>query len=73
MAKTLVMTFINEQSQKVNISVDDPREDVTEAEIKTVMNDIVAKNIFTSKGGNLVKLDGAKIVTTSVTEFEYNN
>lgn len=73
MAKSLIMTFLNEQNKKVNISIDDPREDVTEAEIKTVMDDILAKNIFTSTGGDIVTVDAAKIVTTSVTEFEYNS
>lgn len=73
MAKSLIMTFLNEQSKKVSISVDDPREDITEVEIKTVMDDILSKNVFSSKGGNFVKVDGAKIVTTSITEFEYNN
>lgn len=73
MAKSLIMKFLNEQNKNVSISIDDPREDVTEEEIKTVMETIVSKNIFGSKGGNFVKIDGAKIVTTSVIEFEYNN
>lgn len=72
MAKALIMTFINDQNNKVNILIDDPREDITELEIKTIMDDIVAKNIFISKGGNFVKIDCAKIVNTSVAEFEYN-
>lgn len=73
MDKSLVMTFLNENNKKVSISVDDPREDVTQEEIKIVMDSIVSKNIFISNGGNLIKVEGAKIVSTSVTEFDYNN
>lgn len=73
MPKSLIMTFLNEQNKNISISIDDPREDVTEEEIKTAMETIVAKNIFESKGGNFVKVNGAKIVTTSITEFEYDN
>ncbi|SHH42062.1 DUF2922 domain-containing protein [Tepidibacter thalassicus] len=73
MAKKLLMTFENELGKKVSISIDDPREDITSDEVKTVMNDIVTKNIFTSSGGDLKKVDSAKIVETDITEFEYNN
>lgn len=73
MPKSLIMTFLNEQNKNVSISIDDSREDITAEEIKTAMETIVAKNIFGSKGGNFVKVNGAKIVTTSITEFEYDN
>lgn len=72
MAKELVMTFLNEQGKKVSLSVEDPKEDIKEEDIKKVMDSVVAKNIFGSKGGNLVKVDGAKIVTTTAKEFEFN-
>ncbi len=33
----LIMTFINQGNSKVSLSVQDPREDITEAEIKEAM------------------------------------
>ncbi|MGN1033957.1 MAG: DUF2922 domain-containing protein, partial [Intestinibacter sp.] len=44
--KRLVMVFKNEVDKEVSISIDNPRDDVTEAEIKTAMDLIVEKNIF---------------------------
>ncbi|SHK67859.1 DUF2922 domain-containing protein [Tepidibacter formicigenes] len=72
MSKKLLMTFENALGKKVSISIDDPKDDITSEEVKTVMDDIITKNIFTSNGGDFKKADSAKIVETDVTEFEYN-
>ena len=47
--KRLVMTFKTTDDKKVSLSVNDPREDITESEIKSAMDLVVAKNIFSSK------------------------
>ena len=61
----LVMTFSNTLGRKISLFVTDPREDLTEAEIKTAMELIVAKNIFEPNGA----VD-AKIVQTETKEFD---
>ncbi|MGL4877037.1 MULTISPECIES: DUF2922 domain-containing protein [Peptostreptococcaceae] len=66
----LLMTFLSESGKKVSLFVTDPREDVTEAEIKSVMELIVAKNIFAPGGDNIVSAKDAKIVQTATTEFD---
>lgn len=66
----LEMTFKNAADSKVNISVDNPREDLTEAEIKTAMDLIVAKNLFNTTGGDIVQTVGARRVITTVQELE---
>ena len=43
--KRLVMTFKTTDDKKVSLSVDDPREDITESEIKSAMDLVVAKKI----------------------------
>lgn len=68
--KRLLMTFISELGRKVSISLDDPREDITEDEIKEVMDLIVEKNIFAPNGADLVDTVEAKIVVTDTTEFD---
>ncbi|MFR3566670.1 MAG: DUF2922 domain-containing protein [Paraclostridium sordellii] len=68
--KRLVMSFKNTLGRVVSISVDDPREDVTEAEIKKVMDMIVEKNIFVSNGADIVEAVEAKVVVTDTTEFD---
>lgn len=69
MAKTLQMVFQNEQAKNISINVPEIRDNVTEAEIKGLMDLIVAKNIFTSLGGNLVTLKEASIITRDVQEI----
>lgn len=68
--KRLVMSFKNTLGRVVSISVDDPREDVTEAEIKNVMAMIVEKNIFVPNGADIVEAVEAKVVVTDTTEFD---
>ena len=50
--------------------VTDPREDVTETEIKEVMDLIIEKNIFAPNGEDIVSAKDAKIVQTETTEFD---
>jgi hypothetical protein len=61
MAKTLEMVFRNEGGKEVTLSVADPREDLTLAEVSTVMEDIIAKQIFESKTGDLAQIVEARI------------
>jgi hypothetical protein len=67
----LELNFKNASDKKVNISVDNPREDATKEEIKQVMDTIVAKNIFYSNGGDIVEAIGARIVTTNVEDIVF--
>lgn len=65
----LEMVFKNQLDKKTTISIDSPRDDLTEAEVSAAMNDIILKNIFNSSGGDLVAIAGARIVTTDVQEL----
>lgn len=66
----LLMTFLTESGKKVSLFVTDPRDNVTEAEIKAVMELVVAKNIFAPGGDNIISAKEAKIVQTETTEFD---
>ena len=46
----LLMSFMTNSGRKVSLFVTDPREDVTETEIKEVMDLIIEKNIFAPNG-----------------------
>lgn len=61
MTKTLEMVFRNEAGNEVTISLADPKSALTLAEVQTAMNDIIAKNIFTTKGGDLVAIVDTQI------------
>lgn len=66
----LLMTFMTQFGRKVSLFVTDPRENVTEAEIKAVMDLIVEKNIFAPNGEHIVSAKEAKIVQTETKEFD---
>ena len=61
MVKTLEMVFRNGSGKEVVLSLVDAKENLTLAEVKAVMQDIVAKNIFTTKSGDLVQVVEARI------------
>ena len=69
MSKTLVMNFLNEGGKKVAIRVSNAKDSVTEVEVKTAMDVIIVKNLFTSTGGDLKVKDSAQLVDTNSTEF----
>ncbi|KPU26397.1 hypothetical protein TR13x_10285 [Caloranaerobacter sp. TR13] len=65
----LEMIFKNQLDKRTTISIDNPRDDLTDMEVSTAMNEIILKNIFNSSGGDLVAIAGARIVTTNVQEL----
>ena len=66
----LLMTFMTQFGRKVSLFVTDPREDITESEIKAVMDLIIEKNIFAPSGEDIVAAKDAKVVQTETTEFD---
>lgn len=67
--KTLVMIFQNLAGSNVRISVDNVKDGITDAEVRTAMQLIIDKNIFDSNGGDLALISGAEIVTRTVEEL----
>ncbi|WP_040683509.1 DUF2922 domain-containing protein [Thermosinus carboxydivorans] len=61
MTKTLELVFRNATGREVVISLADPRDDLAAAEAATVMEQIIAKNIFTTTGGDLMQPVEARI------------
>ena len=68
--KRLVMTFKTDGDRKVSLVVDDPREDISESEIKAAMDLVIAKNIFAPNGDNIVQAVDAKVVVTDTTNYD---
>ena len=66
----LLMSFMTNSGRKVSLFVTDPREDVTETEIKEVMDLIIEKNILAHTGEEIVSAKDAKIVQNEKTEFD---
>ena len=68
--KRLVMTFKTTDDKKVSLSVDNPREDITESEIKDAMDLVVSKNIFAPNGADIVSAVEAKVVVTDTIAYD---
>ena len=66
----LVMTFENEDGDKVSLTLSDPRGNIDETEIAEAMNLVVEKAIFSPNGLELVKPLYAKVVQSQTTEFD---
>lgn len=70
LTKKLLMTFKNSDDKKISLSVEDSRDNITEEEIKTVVDLIVSKNIFAPNGMDLVAAVEAKVVVTDTTPYD---
>ena len=68
--KKLLMTFKTDEDKNVSISVEDPKQNLTESEILEAMNLIIEKDVFMPNGEALVEKVGAKVVATETHEFE---
>lgn len=69
MSKVLQLQFETALGKNVTISVDEPRDNLTETEIQTGMQTIIASNTFHSDGSPLAVVKSAKIVDRKVTEI----
>ena len=66
MARVLEMTFSTELGKNKTLRVVDAKDPLTGAEVAACMDNIIAKNIFTSTGGDFTgKLKAQVIVTSS--------
>jgi hypothetical protein len=70
MAKTLELQFGTEMGGTARISIDNPKEPIETATVKTSMNQIIAAGVFFSPTGNLVSVKGARVVDRNVTDYE---
>ena len=68
--KRLVMVFKTIGDKNVSISIDDPRDNITETELKTVMTLILSSNVFQPNGDEIASLVEAKIVKTNTNEYD---
>lgn len=67
--QTLRMVFKNENGSNFTINLDNPRDNVTPAEIETAMDTIIAKNVFLTPGGALVAKQDIKIIDRTVNDL----
>lgn len=67
--RTLEMIFTTSGGKEVTVAVKEPKEGLTLAAVQTVMNTIIARNVFTSTGGDLTAIKEAQIRQLAITEL----
>ena len=68
--KKRMMTFKTSADKNISLSIDNPRDDINETEIKTAMDLVVSKNIFAPNGEDIVEAVKAKVVITDTTPYD---
>jgi len=67
--EVLQLVFRTEAAALFTVALANPREDLTEAAVQAVMDNIIARNIFHTAGGAVVSKVRARLVTRGVTEI----
>lgn len=70
MAKTLELIFTTTAGKDATLTVDEPRADVTDAELLTGMQAIITQNIFEVEGSSFTSIKGARVVERNIVEYE---
>ncbi|WP_164667749.1 DUF2922 domain-containing protein [Virgibacillus doumboii] len=68
--KKLELKFLNEEGKTVTYSLEKPIEPVDSVAVKAAMDEIIAQNAFSSSGGDVVSIKGARVVERNVQEVE---
>jgi hypothetical protein len=69
LSRRLEMIFQNAAGRRTTLALPDPRPDLTASEVRAAMELILARNIFTSPGGDLVAIASARIVSRESTDL----
>jgi len=64
------MVFLTDKGLKSTISISGVKSTITQAQANSLMDLIIAKNIFLPNAGALSKKDSAKLTERKITKFE---
>ena len=68
-ATVLRLVFGTENGKTASMEFNNPKADVTQAEIEALMNQIITKNVVNTKNGALTTILDGGIVTRSFTDL----
>ncbi|SMP57123.1 DUF2922 domain-containing protein [Anoxynatronum buryatiense] len=71
MNKRLELNFRKTDGKTARITLQEPREDLTEAEVEAAMNSLVMQDVFAPAGVSLATPVSARIVTTDAEVFDF--
>ncbi|MFT8344064.1 MAG: DUF2922 domain-containing protein, partial [Clostridium beijerinckii] len=67
MEYSLSMTFLTVAGEKSTLSVSGVKPTLTKDEVNVLMDTVIAKNVFKTDSGDLVKKSGAQVTQRQVT------
>ncbi|MBE6087097.1 MAG: DUF2922 domain-containing protein [Clostridium beijerinckii] len=70
MEYSLSMTFLTVAGEKNTLSVSGVKPTLTKDEVNALMDTVIAKNVFKTNSGDLVKKSGAQVTQRQVTKFD---
>ncbi|MBN1072360.1 DUF2922 domain-containing protein [Clostridium botulinum] len=65
----LSMTFINSTGSKTNINISGVKNDLTDDNVKALMQLIIDKNFFLTSKGSFVKIENAQLTQKEVKKY----
>lgn len=68
--RILVIGFKNELGKRVNLTIREVRDDLTNTEVNDLMDLIIEKDVFITSGGALSEKVKAEVITKEITEME---
>jgi hypothetical protein len=66
----LSLTFLCANGQKTSLSIEGVKPTITQTQASTLMDTIIAKNIFLTKNGALTGKSGANLTQRQVTKLD---
>ncbi|AHF07260.1 hypothetical protein DESME_09630 [Desulfitobacterium metallireducens DSM 15288] len=67
--QVLKMVFLTPLNKQVTISLNNPKDTLTAAEVQGVMDTMIARNIFMTTNGELASKVSARIIDTTTNEL----
>ena len=67
--QSLRMVFRNQGGKNVTVTLDNPRNNLTATEIEAAMDLVIARNIFTGTGGDLVSKQDIRIIDSTTNDL----
>ncbi|KGR90329.1 hypothetical protein CD30_12225 [Ureibacillus massiliensis 4400831 = CIP 108448 = CCUG 49529] len=69
MALTLEMKFNTENGKTMTISISEPKDDLTPAEVSNVMQTIIDQDVFHYEGFSLIGINQARVIERNISEI----
>jgi len=69
MEYSLTMTFVTSNGDKASLTITGVKSAITQLEVSTLMDTIIAKDVFLTKTGSLTAKYGAQLTERQVTQF----